>query len=82
MKRTCLTGCPGHSPQPGILPKAGSCVLHLKAGLANGVSKPAFGPAVHVWKWEELRGQILLSFAQLQRPYTRITSFSGEENVR
>lgn len=64
MKRTCLTGCPSHFPQPSTLPKAGSCVLHLKAGVANGVRKPAFGSAVRVSKWEELRGQMLLSFAQ------------------
>lgn len=57
-------GWPGHFPQPSALPKAGSWVLRLKAGVVNGISKPTVGPAMHVWKWEELRGQILLLFAQ------------------
>lgn len=63
-KRTRLTGWPGHFAQPSALPKAGSWVLRLKAGVVNGISKPTVGPAMHVWKWEELGGQILLLFAQ------------------
>lgn len=85
MKRTRLTGCSSHLSHLGILPKPGLCVLHLKAGDANGVSRPAFGPALHVWKWEEGRDQILFllfCLQLLQGPYSRITSFPGVEDVK